>query len=102
MSCPPDHLATQLESALEKRRHLLPSGFAPGQVARRIASSYLERADGGSAFWIARSRWTSGDGRPSGSALFEVLRVDGRYGVWDACTRDEAEVIADTLTTLAL
>jgi hypothetical protein len=102
MSPSQDDLASQLEVALHQRRHLLPNDFAPGRAAYRIATSYRERADGGSAFWIARPRWTGGDGRLVGHAVFEVLRVDGRAGVWDAGTRDEAEVIADALTTLSL
>ncbi|HVH10361.1 MAG TPA: hypothetical protein VM736_11240 [Gemmatimonadales bacterium] len=103
MSSRRTQLATQLAAALRQRRHLLPHGFASDRAARSIARCYGERADGVSAFWIARPRPAEDDGRPSeDEEVFEVLRADGRLGVWEAGSRDEAEVIADALTALSL
>ena len=88
-----------------ERRHLLPRGLAAHDVAGRIAQCYRDRADGTSGFWVARPRWAGGaaaEGRPPGRALYEVLRADGRIGVWDALTLDEGELIADALTKLSL
>ena len=104
MSSLRNQLATQLAAAFRQRRHLLPHGFASDRAARSIARCYGERADGVSAFWIARPRQAEDDGRPSDDEeeVFEVLRADGRLGVWEAGSRDEAEVIADALTALSL
>jgi len=97
-----DKLAEQVEAALMARQHLLPRGLAAREVASRIARCYHDLADGASGFWIARARWAAADGRPTGRALYEVVRADGRVGVWDALTLDEGELIADTLTQLSL
>ena len=92
----------QVEAALAERQHLLPTHLAAREVASRIARCYHDLADGTSGFWIARARWAAADGRPTGRALYEVVRADGRVGVWDALTLDEGELIADTLTQLSL
>src|SRR2546421_3489532 len=97
-----DKLVEQVEAALVERQHLLPKGLAVREVASRIARCYHDLADGTSGFWIARPRWAAVGGRPAGRALYEVLRADGRIGVWDALTLDEGELIADTLTKLSL
>ena len=96
-----DTLAHQVETALGEIRHLLPPGFPADAAARRIAACYIDRADGTSAFWVARPRWTAGDGQATPRAVYEVLRCDGRVGVWDASTLGEGEVIADALTRLS-
>jgi hypothetical protein len=97
-----DNLSEQLEAALLERQQLLPRGLAARDVAGRIAQRYRDLADGTSGFWVARPRWGVAEGRPTGRALYEVLRADGRVGVWDALTLDEGELIADTLTSLSL
>lgn len=97
-----EHLVEQVEAALTERQHMLPRGFATRAVAGRIAQCYRDLADGSSGFWVARPRWAAGDGRPTSRALYEVLRADGRIGVWDALTLEEGEVIADALTKLSL
>jgi len=97
-----DNLVEQVAAALTDRQHLLPGGLAARDVATRIAQCYHDLADGTSGFWVARPRWAPAEGRPAGRALYEVLRADGRVGVWDAVTRDEGELIADTLTKLSL
>jgi hypothetical protein len=99
---PTDHaneLVERVRAGLAARQHLLGRDFDCHAVARRIADGYLNGADGTSGFWIARPRWTAG-GHPTTRALFEVLRSDGRVGVWDAVTLREGEEIADVLTTL--
>jgi hypothetical protein len=97
-----DNLVEQVEAALMERQHLLPQGLAARDVATRIAQCYRDLADGTSGFWVARPRWAAAEGRPTGRALYEVLRADGRTGVWDALTLDEGELIADALTKLSL
>jgi hypothetical protein len=97
-----DNLVEQVEAALLERQHLLPTGLAARDVASRIAQSYHDVADGSSGFWVARPRWAPVEGRPAGRALYEVLRADGRVGVWDALTLEEGELIADALTKLSL
>ena len=97
-----DKLVEQVEAALVERQHLLPKDFAARVAASQIAQSYTDLADGTSAFWVARPRWAAAEGRPAGRALYEVLRADGRVGVWDALTLDEGELIADALTQLSL
>jgi len=97
-----DNLVEQVTAALLERQHLLPTGLAAQEIATRIVQCYHELADGGSGFWVARPRWAAAEGRPAGRALYEVLRADGRVGVWDALTLDEGELIADTLTKLSL
>jgi hypothetical protein len=97
-----DNLVEQVTAALMERQQLLPQGLAPGEVATRIARRYHDLADGTSGFWVARPRWAAAEGRPTGRALYEVLRADGRIGVWDALTLDEGELIADALTKLSL
>lgn len=99
-----DNLVEQVEAALMERQHLLPRGLAARDVANRIAQCYHDLADGTSGFWVARPRWggAAAEGRPTGRALYEVLRADGRIGVWDALTLDEGELIADALTKLSL
>jgi len=94
-----DGLVERVQAGLAEREHLLGRGFDCHAAARRIADAYLNAADGASGFWIARPRWING-GRPSTRAIFEVLRSDGRVGVWDALTLREGEEIADVLTTL--
>jgi hypothetical protein len=93
-------LVERVRAGLAERQHLLGRGFDCHAAARRIADRYLNGADGASGFWIARARWTAGGGQPTGRAIFEVLRSDGRVGVWDAVTLREGEEIADVLTTL--
>jgi hypothetical protein len=95
-------LVAQVEAALAERQHLLPKGLAARDVASRIAQCYRDLADGTSGFWVARPRWAAAEGRPGGRASYEVLRADGRIGVWDAMTLDEGELIADALTKLSL
>jgi hypothetical protein len=95
-------LVEQVEAALVERQHLLPKGLAVRDVASRIAQCYRDLADGTSGFWVARPRWAAAEGRPGGRAFYEVLRADGRIGVWDALTLDEGELIADALTKLSL
>ncbi len=97
-----DNLVEQVEAALLERQHLLPRGVAVREVASRIVECYRDLADGASGFWVARPRWAAAEGRPGGRALYEVLRADGRVGVWDALTLDEGELIADALTKLSL
>jgi hypothetical protein len=97
-----DNLVAQVAAALTERQHLLPKGLAAHDVAARIAQRYHDLADGASGFWVARPRWAAAEGRPTGRALYEVLRADGRVGVWDALTLDEGELIADALTKLSL
>ncbi len=92
-------LVERVEAGLVEREHVLGRGFDCHAAARRIADRYLNAADGASGFWIARPRWING-GRPSTRAIFEVLRSDGRVGVWDALTLREGEEVADVLTTL--
>jgi hypothetical protein len=94
-------LVEQVAAALAERQESLPEGFVCHAVARRIAECYEHDADGTSGFWIARARWTVG-GRPAARAVFEVMRADGKTGVWDALTREEGEVLADVLTNLSL
>jgi hypothetical protein len=96
-----DNLVEQVAAALVERQHLLPKGLAARDVASRIAQC-RDLADGTSGFWVARPRWAAVEGRPAGRALYEVLRADGRIGVWDALTLDEGELIADVLTKLSL
>jgi hypothetical protein len=97
-----DNLVEQVAAALTERQHLLPTGLAARDVATRIAQCYHDLADGTSGFWVARPRWAAAEGRPTGRALYEVLRADGHVGVWDALTLDEGELIADALTKLSL
>jgi len=97
-----DNLVEKVAAALVERQHLLPKGLVAGDVASRIAQCYRDLADGTSGFWVARPRWAAAEGRPAGRALYEVLRADGRVGVWDALTLDEGELIADVLTKLSL
>jgi hypothetical protein len=92
-------LVERVQAGLVEREHLLGRGFDCRVAARWIADRYLNAADGRSGFWITRPRWDN-DGRP-GRAIFEVLRSDGRIGVWDALTLHEGEEIADVLTTLS-
>ena len=92
-------LVERVQAGLAGREHLLGRDFDCHAAARRIADRYLNVADGASGFWIARPRWVNG-GRPSTRAIFEVLRSDGRVGVWDALTLREGEEIAYVLTTL--
>lgn len=94
-------LVEEVEAALAEHKESLPHGFVCHAVARRIAECYEHDADGASGFWIARARWTV-EGRPSARAVFEVMRADGKKGVWDALTREEGEVLADVLTNLSL
>ena len=104
MTTPPRavNLVEQVTTALMERQHLLPKGLAAQDVATRIVQCYEDLADGTSGFWVARPRWAAADGRPAGRALYEVLRADGRVGVWDALTLDEGELIPDALTKLSL
>ena len=97
-----ENLVEQVTAALLERQHLLPKGLAAQDIATRIVQCYHDVADGGSGFWVARPRWAAAEGRPAGRALYEVLRADGRVGVWDALTLDEGELIADALTKLSL
>ena len=92
-------MVERVRAALSEREHLLGRGFDCHAAAQRIADRYLNGADGASRFWIARPRWTDG-GHSATRAIFEVLRSDGRVGVWDALTLQEGEEIADVLTTL--
>src|SRR5207253_9559388 len=94
--------AGPVETGPKGRTPPAPRGLAAREVASRIARCYHDLADGASGFWIARARWAAADGRPTGRALYEVVRADGRVGVWDALTLDEGELIADTLTQLSL
>jgi hypothetical protein len=94
-------LAAQIKAALAGRQEALPEGLACHAVASTIAECYERDADGISGFWIARPRWTVA-GRPSARAVFEVMRADGKSGVWDALSREEGEVLADVLTDLSL
>ena len=88
----------RVRAGLTERRHVLGRDFDCHAAARQIAERYLNGADGASAFWITRPRWI-GDRRPA-RAIYEVLRSDGRIGVWDALTFQDGEEIADVLTTL--
>ena len=92
-------LVERVQAGLAEREHLRGRGFDCHAAARGIADRYLNAADGASGFWIARPRWTAG-GHPTTRAIFEVLRSDGRVGVWDALTLQEGEEIAHVLTTL--
>lgn len=91
----------QLETALGERRHQLSRGFACHTAARRIVDRYWNAADGTSGFWIVRPRRIGNGERPS-PAVYEVLRSDGRRGVWDASTPEEGDIVADVLTKLSL
>ncbi len=96
-----DHANAMIErvrAGLTERRHLLGRDFDCHAAARQIAERYFNAADGASEFWIARPRFIA-DGRLN-RAVYEVLRSDGRIGVWDALTFQEGEEIAGVLTTL--
>jgi hypothetical protein len=94
-------LVEQVEAALAERKESLPEGVACHAVACRIAECYEYDADGTSGFWIARARRTVA-GHPAARAVFEVMREDGKRGVWEALSREEGEVVADVLTNLSL
>ncbi len=91
-------LVGRVQAGLSERQYLLDRDFDCQAAAQRIAERYLNAADGASGFWITRPRWTN-DGRPA-RAIYEVMRSDGRIGVWEALTFQEGEEIADVLTTL--
>src|SRR5690349_15481281 len=93
-------LVERVETALATWKPSLPAGFPCHTVASQIAECY-ENADGTSGFWIARPRYTP-EGRPAARPVFEVMRADGTRGAWDALARDESELIADVLTTVAV
>lgn len=96
-----DALVERLQAALSERQHLLPQGFSCHAAARRMADRYLSAADGTSGFWIVRPRATTNPRRVT-PPVYEVVRSDGRDGVWNASTPEEGDVIADVLTTLSL
>jgi hypothetical protein len=98
MSYHANGLSERVQAGLTERQHLLGRAFDCQAAARQIADRYLNAADGTSGFWIARPRWTAGG--PPTRATYEVLRSDGRIGVWDALTLREGEEIADVLTNL--
>ncbi len=90
----------RVRAGLTERRHVLGRDFDCHAAARQIAERYLSAADGASGFWISRPRLIA-EGR-STRAVYEVLRSDGRIGVWDALTFQEGEEIADVLTSYAI
>ena len=77
-------LVERVRAGLAERERVLGRDFDCHAAARQIAERYLNAADGASGFWIARPRRIA-DGR-YGRAVYEVLRSDGRIGVWDALT----------------
>lgn len=92
-------LIRRIAAGLAERRHLLAPGFACDAEALQIALRYRSAADGTSGFWVVRARQATAS---APRTVYEVVRSDGRIGVWDALTQEEGDIVADVLTKLSL